>query len=125
MDNNILCQKKEQTVLTDFFENVSKIIRECDDCEEKEKIKKILHSMNEPVSYIFLGEQGVGKTTLLKVLLSNIFVIQEEMQGISVIDTRGLNQLGENLLSKARELTAECQAILVVLDAGRINSLSL
>lgn len=157
MDSNLLCQKREQTVLTDFFENVSKIIRECDDCEEKEKIKEILRSMNEPVSYIFLGEQGVGKTTLLKVLFSNILVIQEEMQGdvceyrygeqdlttfstagyqkqfvasedmqgISVIDTRGLNQLGENSLSKVRELAAGCQAILVVLDVGRINSSSL
>lgn len=154
MDSNILCQNEEQRVITDFFESVSRVIRECDDCEEKEKIKEILHSMNETVSYIFLGEQGVGKTTLLKALFSQIldiqeeiqgdvceyrygeqnitafsaegyqkrFVVSEDLRGISVFDTRGLNLLGENSLRKVRELTAECQAILVVLEAGRMNS---
>lgn len=153
MEQNILCQKNEQIALTDFFENVSKIIKECDDCEEKEKIKEILRSMSETVSYIFLGEEAVGKTTLLKEVFQNIldiqeqmqgdiceyrygeqdftaplvdgyqkrFVASENMQGISVIDTKGLNQLGEHSLKQVKNLTARCQAIFVVLDAGRIN----
>lgn len=154
MEYNILCQKEEQNTLTDFFEKVSLILKECDDCEEKEKIKEILRSMNENVSYIFLGEQEVGKTTLLKGVFQDIldiseemqgdiceyrygerefttpsengyqkkFVASENMQGISVIDTKGLNQLGESSLNRVKDLTVECQAILVVLDARRINS---
>ena len=35
-------------------------------------IKEILHNMNDTVSYVFLGEEGVGKTTLLRALFQNI-----------------------------------------------------
>lgn len=154
MKYNILCQKEEQNTLTDFYEKISQILKECDECEEKEKIKEILRSMNENVSYIFLGEQEVGKTTLLKGLFQDIldisgemqgdiceyrygeqefvtpsvngyqkkFVVSENMQGISVIDTKGLNQLADSSLKRIKDLTTECQAIFVVLDARRINS---
>ncbi len=154
MEHNILCQKEEQIAITDFFEEVSKILKECDDCKEKETIKEILRSMNETVSYIVLGEEAVGKTTLLKVLFQNILDIQGEMQGdicefrygeqeyitpsangyqkrfvpsenlkgISIIDTKGLNRLTKSSLERVNDLTSRCQAIFVVLDAGRINS---
>ena len=154
MEYNILCQKEEQIAITDFFEEVSKVLKECDDCKEKETIKEILRSMNETVSYIVLGEEAVGKTTLLKVLFQNILDIQGEMQGdicefrygeqayitpsangyqkrfvpsenlkgISIIDTKGLNRLIKSSLERVNDLTSRCQAIFVVLDAGRINS---
>ena len=154
MEYNILCQKEEQIAITDFFEEVSKVLKECDDCKEKETIKEILRSMNETVSYIVLGEEAAGKTTLLKVLFQNILDIQGEMQGdicefrygeqeytthsvngyqkrfvpsenlkgISIIDTKGLNRLIKSSLERVNDLTSRCQAIFVVLDAGRINS---
>ncbi len=154
MEHNILCQKEEQIAITDFFEEVSKVLKECDDCKEKETIKEILRSMNETVSYIVLGEEAVGKTTLLKVLFQDILDIQGEMQGdicefrygeqayitpsangyqkrfvpsenlkgISIIDTKGLNRLVKSSLEQVNDLTSRCQAIFVVLDAGRINS---
>lgn len=78
MENNILCQRKEQVAVTGFFENVSKILKECDECSEKERIKEILHHMNDTVSYIFLGEEAVGKTELLKALFKNILELREE-----------------------------------------------
>lgn len=154
MENNVLCQRKEQVAITGFFEEVSNILKECDECEEKNKIKEVLHSMNDTVSYVFLGEDEVGKTTLLKELFQNILEIQEEMhsdiceyrygemefsteavngyqkkfvtneniKGISVIDTRGLNNLVSGSAEKINELIKKCEVMFLVLDAQKINS---
>lgn len=154
MKQNILCQREEQVIVTDFFENVSNLLQDCDDCEEKEKIHEIIHSMNETVSYIFVGEDAVGKTTLLKNIFADIVEINEEMmadiceyrygeqkfatqplngfqkkflplenlRGISVIDTKGINGFAETSRNKLGEVIAKCQVVFVVLDIQRISS---
>ena len=154
MKQNILCQREEQVIVTNFFERVSNLLQDCDDCEEKEKIREILHSMNETVSYIFVGEDAVGKTTLLKNIFADIIEINEEMtadiceyrygeqkfttqplngfqkkflplenlRGISVIDTKGINGLAETSRNKLREVIAKCRVVFVVLDIQRISS---
>ena len=50
------------------------------------------------------------------------FVPSENLKGISIIDTKGLNRLIKSSLERVNDLTSRCQAIFVVLDAGRINS---
>ena len=50
------------------------------------------------------------------------FVPSENLKGISIIDTKGLNRLVKSSLEQVNDLTSRCQAIFVVLDAGRINS---
>lgn len=154
MKQNILCQREEQVIVTDFFENVSNLLQDCDDCEEKEKIHEIIHSMNETVSYIFVGEDAVGKTTLLKNIFADIVEINEEMmadiceyrygeqkfatqplngfqkkflplenlRGISVIDTKGINGFAETSTNKLHDVIAKCQVVFVVLDIQRISS---
>lgn len=154
MEYNILCQKDDQIALTDFFEGVSNLLKDCDDCGEKEKIKKVLHSMNDTVTYVFLGEETVGKTTLLRNLFQNIVKINEEMdadiceyrygeqefmiqpsngfqkiflpsenlRGISIIDTKGINRIADVSRKKLGELIAKCEVVFVVLDILRINS---
>lgn len=52
MENNILCQREEQTVLTGFFEDLMALIQDSDDSKEKERLKKTLQSMTDTTSYI-------------------------------------------------------------------------
>lgn len=53
MEQNILCQRDDQVALTDLFEGVSRLLKDCDDSKEKERLKEIIHSMNDTVSYVF------------------------------------------------------------------------
>lgn len=154
MENNVLCQREEQLAVTGFFEEVSLILKECDSGEEKEKIKEIIHSMNDTISYICLGEESVGKTTLLRALFQGVLDIKEEMladiceyrygeqefatqprngyqkrfvteeniRGISVIDTKGLNTIGDRSAEQLNSLLKKCQVIFVVVEAGHVNS---
>lgn len=159
MESNILSQKNEQVAVSVFYEGISNVLKQCDDCEEKEKIKEILHHMNDTVSYVVLGEEGVGKTTLLRALFQNIldsdksnfrtemeadiceyrygeqefttqpvngyqkkFIVSENLKGISIIDTKGLNHFTKESLEKIKAITSNCEAVFVVLDAKRISS---
>lgn len=154
MANNILCQRAEQTALTGFFEDLLTLIQESDDSEEKERIKKALQKMTDNTSYIVLGEEGTGKTSLLKNIFQDILVMQEDMvgdiceyrygeqelvtpllegyqkkfvvsedlKGISVIDTKGLNRMGKDALGRIRQLVERCDAIFIVMDANNVTS---
>lgn len=154
MENNILCQRAEQTALTGFFEDLLTLIQESDDSEEKERIKKALQEMTDNTSYIVLGEEGTGKTSLLQSIFQDILVLQEDMagdiceyrygeqelatpllegyqkkfvvsedlKGISVIDTRGLNRMGKDALGRVRQLVERCDAIFIVLNADNVTS---
>ncbi len=154
MQTNILCEREEQTTLTNLFEDLSVLLQDCDKIEEKEKIKKILQSMTDNTTYMFLGEKGSGKTALLRALFQDIFdtsefmagdiceyrwgeqefatpvtdgyqrrfVTNENMRGLSIVDTRGVNQIERNSLEKLHQLAEKCSAIFVVLSADHVNS---
>lgn len=154
MENNILCEKKEQTVLSNLFEGLSAVLQDCDDADEKEKIKKALQSMTDTTTYIVLGEAQTGKTSLLRILFQDIleisedstgdiceyrwgeqqfttpltdgfqkkFLTSENMKGLSIIDTKGLNSVNNDVLERISKLVENCDAILVVLDANRVSS---
>lgn len=154
MQTNILCEREEQTALTNLFEDLSSLLQDCDEEEEKERIKKALQSMKNNTTYMFLGEEGSGKTSLLRALFQDIFdtsenmagdvceyrwgeqdfttpvtdgvqkrfVTNENMKGLSIIDTRGVNRIAENSLEKLRKLAENCSAIFVVLSADHVGS---
>lgn len=154
MNNNILCQREEQTVLNGFFEEMLAMIQDSDDSAAKERLKKTLQSMTDNISYIILGEEGTGKTSLLKEIFQDIvdfhedmvgdiceyrygeqelatplsegyqkkFLTTENMKGISVIDTKGLNILQKYSLDKISQLVETCSAVFVVLNKDNVTS---
>lgn len=154
MEANILCERKEQTTLSTLFENLAVLLQDSDDTEEKEKIKKAIQGMTDTTTYMVLGEDRVGKTSLLRILFQDIFDVTEDMlgniceyrwgeqefttpvkdgfqkrflpyenmKGLSIIDTKGLNGMNENSLEKIGELVEACDAIFVVLDANHVGS---
>lgn len=154
MSVNILCEREEQTALSNLFEDMSVLLQDSDDAEEKERIKKALQGMTNTTAYMVLGEAETGKTSLLHILFQDIFeagedmdgdvceyrwgeqvfttplsdgfqkkfLTAENMKGLSIIDTKGLNCVSETTLTKIRKAAENCDAILVVLDAGHITS---
>ena len=154
VETNILCEKKEQTALSTLFENLAVLLQDSDDAEEKEKIKKAIQSMTDTTTYMVLGEDAVGKTSLLRILFQDIFDVTEDMsgniceyrwgeqecttpvidgfqkkflpyenmKGLSIIDTKGLNSINEKSLEKIGKLVETCDAIFVVLDANHVGS---
>jgi|GEM_PF-1506572 len=153
-EGNILCQREEQFTLTSLYEQVSSILTDSDDKEDLARFKSALQSMASPTAYMVLGECGVGKTSLLKALFSDIveihdeiqadiceyrwgeqefvtpmkdgaqrvFITSDNMRGLSIIDTKGLNVMSADALTKARQLTALCSAVFVVFDACNVTS---
>lgn len=154
METNILCVRKEQTALSTLFENLAVLLQDSDDIEEKEKIKKAIKSMTDTTVYMVLGEDAVGKTSLLCTLFQDIFAVTEDMlgniceyrwgeqefttpvidgfqkkflpyenmKGLSIVDTKGLNGFDEKSFEKISELVEKCDAVFVVLDANRVGS---
>lgn len=154
MSVNILCEREDQTALSNLFEDMSMLLQDSDDAEEKERIKKALQGMTNTTAYMVLGEAETGKTSLLRILFQDIFeagedmdgdaceyrwgeqafttplsdgfqkkfLTSEDMKGLSIIDTKGLNCVSETTLTKIRKAAENCDAILVVLDAGHITS---
>lgn len=151
---NILCEKKENIVLTDLFENLNALLQDSDAGEEKERIKSSLRKMTDNTTYIVLGNEGVGKTSLLQAIFQNIaafpnelngnlceyrwgeqevltpvvdgmykqFVTSENMKGISVIDTRGVDVINDDARKTMGQQIERSSAVFVVFDAGNIRS---
>ncbi len=154
MYNNILCQKEEQMALNGFFEDLLVIIQDSDDSAAKETLKKALHGMTDNISYIILGEEKTGKTSLLKEIFQDIldfhedmvgdiceyrygeqelatplsegyqkkFLTSENMKGISVIDTKGLNLIQNHSLGRISQFVEKCSAVFIVLNADNVTS---
>lgn len=157
METNVLCERKEQVALSDLFERINVLLQDCDDIEEKEKMKKALQKMNETTSYMILGEVGVGKTSILKSLFQDIFepdenilgdiceyrwgeqefltpvsdgiqkrfLTNENIKGLSIYDSKGLNCIGENSYNRICKLAESCDSVFVVVPADHVNSSSL
>lgn len=151
---NILCEKREHVVLTDLFENFKTLLQDSDAEEEKECIKNSLRKMTDNTTYLILGNEGVGKTTLLRAVFQNMvsfqdcldgdlceyrwgeqemltpivdgmckhFVTSENMKGISVIDTKGIDVIGDDARKTIRRQMERSSAVFVVFDAGNIRS---
>lgn len=153
--DNILCLKKEQVILTNFYEELTALLQDSDAMKEKEQLKTALKNMSSMTTYLILGDQGVGKTGLLRYMFQDIFDVSDNMtaniceyrygaeatqlpavegfekrfipsenlMGISVIDTKGINVMRENEVKKISELLERCSAVLVVFSAQNVNSL--
>lgn len=79
VEENTLCERKEQFILTSLFEQMNDLLKDCDDAHEKEQIKKALQNMASPISYVVLGDEGVGKTSLLRVIFQDILDVPDYM----------------------------------------------
>ncbi len=151
---NILCEKREHIVLTDLFENFETLLQDSDAEEEKKRIKNSLRKMTDNTTYIILGNEGVGKTSLLRAVFQNVasfpddlsgdlceyrwgeqevltpivdgmckrFVTSENLKGISIIDTKGIDIIGDDTRKTIRKQIERSSAVLVVFDVGNIRS---
>lgn len=79
VEENALCEQKEQSILTNLFEQVNDLLKDSDDTNEKEQIKRALQNMASPISYIILGDEGVGKTSLLQTIFQDILDVSDCM----------------------------------------------
>ena len=151
---NILCEKRDQLVLTDFFENFKDLLQDSDAGEEKERIKSSLRKMTDNTTYLILGNESVGKTSLLREIFQDMvsfpdcldsdlceyrwgeqemltpvvdgmckrFVTSENMKGISVIDTKGIDVISDSARKTIQRQIERSSAVFVVFDAGNIRS---
>ena len=151
---NVLCEKKEQIVLNNFFEDLKTLLQDSDAIEEKEKVQNSLKKMTDTTTYIILGNAGVGKTSLLNAVFQGMtsfsdalqgemceyrwgeqelvtplvdgkqkkFVTSEDMRGISVIDTRGIDSILPDTKERMKSQVEKCSAVFVVFDADNIRS---
>lgn len=151
---NILCQKNEHIVLNDLFEDFKMLLQDSDAGEEKERVKSSLQKMTDNTTYIILGNEGVGKTNLLRAVFKDMlsfsnclegnfceyrwgeqemltplvdgackhFVTSENMKGISIIDTKGINVVNDDACKTIRRQIERSSAVFVVFDAGNIRS---
>ena len=151
---NILCEKKEQIVLNNFFEDFKALLQDSDAVEEKEKVKNSLKKMTDATTYIILGNACVGKTSLLNAVFQGMvsfsdslqgemceyrwgeqelttpllngvqkkFITSDNMRGISIIDTKGIDNILPNAKEKIKGQIEKSSAVFVVFDASNIRS---
>lgn len=154
MGVNVLCERDEYEVLTSFLEALSVLLQDSDDREAKEKIQEGLRKIKEISTYVVLGEEGVGKTSLLRVLFKDVFTVDDDMfgdiceyrwgeqdfvtpmkdgvqkkfvssdnmRGIAVVDTKGINRMGETVLAKLKEMANGSDAVFAVFALDNIRS---
>ncbi len=154
MQKNVLCERDERVALTTLFEDFSVILQDCDDNNVKARIKNALQEMNDTTMYMVIGEEKVGKTSLINAVFENVFkasgemigdiceyrwgeqefttpikegfqkrfLASEELKGLSIVDTRGLECINKESFQKISEMAQKCGAIFVVLDVKRVNS---
>lgn len=151
---NILCERKEQLILNHIFEDFKALLQDSDAAEEKEQVKNSLKRMSETTAYLVLGDEGVGKTSLLNAVFQDMvsfldsfwgemceyrwgeqelltpvsdgmqkkFVTAENMRGISIIDTKGINRFSAEFRIKVQEQIERSSAVFVVFSADSIRS---
>lgn len=81
MEANILCEREEQKVLSDLFEELSGLLQDSDDKEEKDRVHDSFKKMNDTSAYMVLGDEGVGKTSLLHSIFQEVLPAQSDMGG--------------------------------------------
>ncbi len=78
---NILCEKNEQIILNHVFEDFKVLLQDSDAEEEKEKVKESLKRMADTTTYLVLGDEGVGKTSLLNAVFQDMASFSERFLG--------------------------------------------
>ncbi|MCM1264225.1 MAG: GTPase domain-containing protein [Butyrivibrio sp.] len=155
MGTNILSLKEEQSVLTDFYEELNILLQDSDAIKEKEKIKEAIKNMSSTTTYLIMGDGGVGKTELLKYMFRDVadipamtaniceyrygeanaelpavegyekkFIVADNLMGISLIDTKGINTMSMDEKQKLAKMLERCSAVLVTFSAEDVNSLN-
>ena len=81
MATNILCENEESTILSGLFEELSAILQDSDDQYEKEKIQDGLQKLTDTTAYLVLGEDGVGKTSVLRMLFQDVLALPDYLTG--------------------------------------------
>lgn len=154
METNTLCERESRAVLAEFYEELMVLIQDSDAVQEKERMKEALKNMTTNTSYLALGEEGAGKTSLLSAVFRDIvelpldmagdiceyrwgeteaetpllegyqkkFIPSENLRGLSIIDTKGINSLEKDKIGKIKTLVDSSDAVFVVLDARKIKS---
>ncbi len=72
-----------------IFEDFKALLQDSDAEEEKETVKNSLKKMSETTTYL--------------VFIQKKFVMAENLQGISIIDTRGINRFSEEFGIRVKE----------------------
>ncbi len=151
---NILCEKKEHVILNQAFEEFKILLQDSDAAEEKELVKNSLKRMADTTTYLILGDEGVGKTTLLNAVFQDMtlfsdsiagemceyrwgeqelltpvsdgmqkkFVTTDNMRGISIVDTKGIDRFSAEAKIKLKEQIERSSAVFVVFNAENIRS---
>lgn len=78
---NVLCEKKEQIILNHIFEDFKVLLQDSDAAEEKEKVKNSLKKMADTTTYLVLGDEGVGKTSLLNAVFQDMASFSDSFPG--------------------------------------------
>lgn len=157
-EKNLPFQFEDKGLAQNLLQSVGELLKDSDATEEKEMVKNFLQKISEAMTFVAVGDAGVGKTTFLNRLFGGAvcenemaqptmgiretkggaqeaelqvasyyarhFVTMEAMQGISVVDTQGLDTLeSKECIEKVRAFIQKCDVLFVVFDALKIRSL--
>lgn len=157
-EKNLPFQFEDKGLAQNLLQSVGELLKDSDATEEKEMVKTFLQKISEAMTFVAVGDAGVGKTTFLNRLFGGAvcenemaqstmgiretkggvqeaelqvasyyarhFVTMEAMQGISVVDTQGLDTLeSKECIEKVRAFIQKSDVIFVVFDALKIRSL--
>lgn len=157
-EKNLPFQFEDKGLAQNLLQSVGELLKDSDATEEKEMVKNFLQKISEAMTFVAVGDAGVGKTTFLNRLFGGAvcqkemtqsttgiretkggaqeaelqvasyyvrhFVTMEAMQGISVVDTQGLDTLeSKECIERVRAFVQKSDVLFVVFDALKIRSL--
>ena len=158
-EKNLLFQCRDKSLVQDLLQTVGDLLKDSDAVEEKERVKALLQKVSEAITFVAVGDAGVGKTSFLNRLFEGVvcgneilhptigiretkggaqetelqitpyylrhFVTDEAMQGVSIVDTQGLDTLEDKeCIEKIKSFIQKSDVLFVVFDALQIRSLS-
>lgn len=156
-EKNLLFRFEDKNLAQNLLQTVGDLLKDSDAAEEKEMVKDFLQKVSEAMTFVAVGDTGVGKTSFLNRLFNGIvcgneiaqptigireikggaqeaelqitpyysrhFVTDGEMQGISIVDTQGLDtRTNPECSEKIRFFVQKSDVLFVVFDALRIRS---
>lgn len=158
-EKNLPFQFEDKGLAQNLLQSVGELLKDSDATEEKDMVKNFLQKISEAMTFVAVGDAGVGKTTFLNRLFGGAvcenemaqpttgiretkggaqeaelqvasyyarhFVTMEAMQGISVVDTQGLDTLeSKECIEKVRDFIQKSDVLFVVFDALKIRSIN-
>lgn len=156
-EKNLLFRFEDKNLAQNLLQTVGDLLKDSDAAEEKEMVKDFLQKVSEAMTFVAVGDTGVGKTSFLNRLFNGVvcgneiaqptigireikggaqeaelqiapyysrhFVTDGEMQGISIVDTQGLDtRTNPECSEKIRFFVQKSDVLFVVFDALRIRS---